>query len=150
MSIELVNKNGVLTLGGNMGGGGAAVEEIYIGTSAPTKDEYKVWVNPTGDIPTELATKEYVDEAISSLDFSDIDLTGLATQEFVTDAISAIELIPGPQGEKGEPGEKGADGAPGKDGKTPVKGVDYYTEQDKQEIVNDVLFALPAAEEVGV
>ena len=32
------------------------------------------------------------------------------------------------------------------DGHTPVKGVDYWTGADKQEIVNDVLGALPAAE----
>ncbi len=37
----------------------------------------------------------------------------------------------GPQGEKGEPGK---DGAPGVDGYTPVKGVDYWTEEDKSEI----------------
>lgn len=74
--------------------------------------------------------------------------------------------IQGPQGEKGEPGEKGdpgekgeqgepgtpgqngADGQPGKDGangkdgedgKTPVRGEDYWTEADKQGIVNDVI-----------
>lgn len=40
------------------------------------------------------------------------------------------------KGEKGEPGEQGADGY------TPVKGVDYYTEEDKTEMVNDVLAAL--------
>lgn len=34
----------------------------------------------------------------------------------------------------------------GEKGDTPVKGVDYFTEEDKQEMVNDVLEALPAAE----
>lgn len=32
---------------------------------------------------------------------------------------------------------------PGEDGHTPVKGEDYWTEEDKTEIVNDVLAALP-------
>lgn len=44
---------------------------------------------------------------------------------------------PGPQGERGERGETGAAGAkgdPGADGKTPVKGIDYFTEEDKKEI----------------
>ncbi len=47
---------------------------------------------------------------------------------------------PGEPGEPGEPGKDGADGAqgadgqPGADGYTPVKGVDYFTEADKQEI----------------
>ena len=34
-------------------------------------------------------------------------------------------------------------------GKTPVKGVDYFTETDKQEIVQDVLNAIPNGDEVG-
>ena len=33
-------------------------------------------------------------------------------------------------------------------GYTPVKGTDYWTEEDKTEIVNDVLQALPTAEGV--
>lgn len=37
-------------------------------------------------------------------------------------------------------------GIQGADGKTPVKGTDYYTEADKQEMVNLVLNALPSAE----
>ena len=37
----------------------------------------------------------------------------------------------------------------GTDGYTPVRGTDYWTAQDKAEIVQDVLDALPAAEEVG-
>lgn len=43
-------------------------------------------------------------------------------------------------GTKGSPGEAGSDGA---DGYTPVKGTDYWTPLDKQEMVNDVLAALP-------
>lgn len=55
----------------------------------------------------------------------------------------------GPQGEKGEKGDKGDIGAtgpqgePGADGYTPVKGTDYWTKEDKAEIVDDVLAALP-------
>ena len=37
----------------------------------------------------------------------------------------------------------------GEDGHTPEKGVDYYTEEDKTEIVNDVLAALPNGDEVS-
>lgn len=62
----------------------------------------------------------------------------------------------GPQGERGLQGEQGpqgatgATGAAGKDGAngyTPQKGTDYWTAIDKQEMVNEVLAALPAAEE---
>lgn len=50
----------------------------------------------------------------------------------------------GNQGPQGEPGPAG------KDGHTPVKGTDYWTASDKQEIINSVLAALPAAEGVSV
>lgn len=39
----------------------------------------------------------------------------------------------GPQGEKGEPGTQGEDGY------TPVKGVDYYTDAEKQTLIDEVL-----------
>ena len=43
----------------------------------------------------------------------------------------------------GKDGEPGAQGEPGAAGHTPEKGVDYWTATDKQEIVSDVLAALP-------
>lgn len=39
------------------------------------------------------------------------------------------------RGEQGLQGDKGEKGADGKDGYTPQKGIDYYTEADKQEMV---------------
>ena len=94
-----------------------------------------------------------------------IDLTDYYTKSEVDTVIEQIELTPGPQGDPGEPGytpvkgvdyfdgEPGKDGepgAPGEDGYTPVKGVDYWTAADKAEMVDDVLDALPAAEEALV
>ena len=49
----------------------------------------------------------------------------------------------------GDPGATGPQGPAGADGKTPVKGTDYWTEQDKAEIVSDVLAALPNASGVS-
>lgn len=43
----------------------------------------------------------------------------------------------------------GAAGKDGEDGHTPEKGVDYYTEEDKSEIVSDVLNSLPYGDEVS-
>ena len=72
--------------------------------------------------------------------------------------------IQGPKGDKGDAftyadftaeqlatlkGEKGDTGATGAPGYTPVKGTDYFTEEDKTELVNAVLAALPAAEGVS-
>lgn len=44
----------------------------------------------------------------------------------------------GLQGEKGEKGEDGQNGKDGADGKTPVKGVDYFTDADKQELIAEI------------
>ena len=41
----------------------------------------------------------------------------------------------GQQGPAGKDGKDGADGAPGQDGHTPVKGTDYWTQQDQADIV---------------
>ena len=49
----------------------------------------------------------------------------------------------GPQGIQGVQGPQGERGPAGADGHTPVKGTDYWTASDKQDIVNDVLAALP-------
>ena len=43
---------------------------------------------------------------------------------------------PGEQGPKGETGSTGPQGPQGPEGKTPVKGTDYFTEADKQEIAS--------------
>lgn len=55
----------------------------------------------------------------------------------------------GANGETGPQGPKGDPGTPGAAGHTPVKGADYWTAADKQEIVNDVLAALPDGTEVS-
>ena len=56
---------------------------------------------------------------------------------------------PGPQGIQGIQGPKGDKGDNGADGHTPVKGTDYFTEADKQELVTAVIAALPSSEEVS-
>lgn len=58
---------------------------------------------------------------------------------FVVD-MSGMRGIQGPQGVQGEQGIPGV---------TPVKGIDYYTEADKSEMVGLVLAALPDSEEVS-
>lgn len=54
-----------------------------------------------------------------------------------------LQGIQGPKGEKGDTGENGTDGY------TPIKGIDYYTEADKNEIVELVLDAIPNGDEVS-
>ena len=50
---------------------------------------------------------------------------------------------PGKDGVKGDKGDKGDTGTNGKDGYTPVKGVDYFTDADKAEMVSGVIARLP-------
>lgn len=50
---------------------------------------------------------------------------------------------PGAKGEKGDPGPQGEPGKDGQEGITPVKGVDYYTENDKNELLQELLTMLP-------
>lgn len=52
-------------------------------------------------------------------------------------------------GSKGSAGAKGEKGDTGADGYTPKKGVDYYTDADKTEMVNAVLAALPNGDGVA-
>lgn len=60
--------------------------------------------------------------------------------------------IRGPKGDTGSQGERGLQGIQGPAGPagyTPIKNKDYWTEEDRQSMVNDVLAALPAAEGVS-
>lgn len=47
------------------------------------------------------------------------------------------------KGDKGDKGDTGATGADGQDGFTPQKGIDYFTSEDKEVMVKEVLAALP-------
>ena len=68
---------------------------------------------------------------------------------------NSIAAIKGDKGDKGDTGPQGIQGIQGPkgdtgaDGHTPVKGTDYFTEADKQELVTAVIAALPSSEEVS-
>ena len=76
-----------------------------------------------------------IDEAIQNAENLDIDINKQDNETTITitkqDGTTKSEQVF--DGEKGQDGEKGADGY------TPIKGVDYYTEQDKQELETDIL-----------
>lgn len=55
----------------------------------------------------------------------------------------------GDAGATGPAGPVGPAGPAGAPGKTPVRGTDYWTVADKQEIVNSVIAALPDGTEVS-
>lgn len=88
---------------------------------------------------------KYVDDAFSNVPAGNVKFSDGTTfqQKLDSGALKGDPGKDGAPGEKGDPGEKGADGAPGKDGakgadgKTPVKGVDYFTAADVNEIAQE-------------
>lgn len=55
---------------------------------------------------------------------------------------NTLTIKNGSKGSKGDKGDTGEQGENGADGYTPIKGVDYFTETDKEEIVQQVITAL--------
>lgn len=88
-----------------------------------------------GKIPSSYTVGKYVKEKIAATTPS-INENGNWVIGTEDSGVSA-------KGIKGDKGDKGDTGAKGADGKTPVKGTDYFTEADKQELVNAVIAALP-------
>ena len=102
----------------------------------PTKGDY---VKGKDIIPTKVSQLE-----------NDSNYVGTSElQPAVNNALEQAKTSGEFKGDKGDKGDTGDTGAAGADGYTPVKGVDYFTEEDKTEMVNAVLAALPSAEEVA-
>ena len=85
--------------------------------------------------PSSYAVGKYVKEKITA--------TTPSINESGNWVIGTTDTGVSAKGIKGDKGDKGDTGAKGANGKTPVKGTDYFTEADKQELVNAVIAALP-------
>lgn len=139
------------------GAGGGVVPKVVL--SLPEFGESGVLYLVLKDGPAPKATTpiyNYYDEYLwINNKWEQIGSTEIPLDEFVTvdelngaieDAINELVAsgeLKGEKGDKGDKGDTGATGAAGADGKTPVKGVDYFTDVDKAELVEDVLEALP-------
>ena len=55
----------------------------------------------------------------------------------------------GPMGPAGQTGQTGPQGPVGPAGYTPIKGTDYWTDTDKQEIINAVIASFTDGNEVS-
>ena len=81
--------------------------------------------------------------AAAAAKMQNIDITAVSCEEASADFEenadgSGYSLTLGlPKGEKGSKGEKGEKGATGAQGYTPIRGTDYWTDGDKQEIVSN-------------
>ena len=136
-------------------------------TKANVEHLHEQYLTEHQDI-SHLASADYVDTVAQHINNT---ISYLAPQDYVDEAIRTIELTPGPQGEQGiqgiqgevgpqgeqgvqgpegpqgEQGIQGEQGPAGVDGYTPVKGVDYFTEEDMADIatkddVNNLVYVI--------
>ena len=134
---------------------------IHVGPDEPVDKDVVVWIDTDAETADELATKEYVDEAVANVK-PEVDLSNYYTKTQVDGIIDTIELTPGPQGERGPVGPEGKVGPQGPQGEIGpvgpvgpkgdpgVPGEDYVlTEADKSEIANLVLASIPVGDEVS-
>ncbi|HIY16029.1 MAG TPA: collagen-like protein [Candidatus Intestinimonas stercorigallinarum] len=101
---------------------------------APGEDE-----SGDGRIAVTMAKRNYAEEQLLA-----IRTMAEETAAQMTDTQLALpDVSVGPPGPQGETGPQGPQGPAGADGYTPERGVDYWTEADRQQMVQDVIDALP-------
>lgn len=125
---------------------------IHVGPDEPVDKDVVVWIDTDAISADELATKEYVDQAVANVK-PEVDLSNYYTKTQVDGIVETIELTPGPQGPAGPAGEQGPigpQGPVGPIGDPGAPGKDYVlTEADKSEIANLVLASIPIGDEVS-
>ena len=116
-------------------------------------DEYAKWYQRTNGTAAatpgaaaQIAANSAARHTHENKGMLDAKVSPAALGPAVNTALQAAKDSGAFRGDKGDPGEKGEPGAPGK---TPVRGTDYWTVADKQEIVNSVIAALPDGTEVS-
>lgn len=84
-------------------------------------------------------------------DIGNLDELETKAKSNLVNAINEVRKVQqnGIDGIQGEKGEKGDKGEQGNDGYTPVKGVDYFTDSDVKQIVDEVLAEIPVGNEVS-
>ena len=114
--------------------------------SEPTPTEYQQLINLSAQAVN--IAQSVRDDANNGLFKGDKGERG----ETGPQGIPGIQGKTGPQGiqgARGPKGEKGDTGKTGADGYTPIKGLDYYTEDEKNELVAIILESMPNGDEVS-
>lgn len=147
----------ILTLGSSktytkeslLGGGAVVGKNVTISSITPIEGGNKVTFSYTLDNGTVKTSTMDVMDGKDGVSVTGVSDKGDGTFTLLLSdgsETSAVQTIKGDKGDKGDKGNPGGKGDPGVDGYTPVKGTDYWTSDDKAEIVNDVLESLPRAE----
>ena len=127
---------------------GTSITDIPVWKSNKFYLKVEESINAEITIPEEYP--EWIDIANSKLnqidnldiDAEKIDNITTVTIEKKDGTEKIVEILDGEKGNKGDKGDTGADGQDGRDGQdgyTPQKGIDYFTEQDIEEIEGDIL-----------
>ena len=114
---------------------------VYVGDTEPTDEEIRVWINPAGEASGALATKQYVDGLIETIELTP-GPQGPIGPEGPQGPIGPIgpQGEQGPQGPQGIQGEQGPQGIQGPIGPQGEPGQNYIlTEADKSEIAGMVV-----------
>ena len=94
---------------------------IHVGPDEPVDKDVVVWIDTDAETADELATKEYVDQAVANVK-PEVDLSNYYTKTQVDGIVDTIELTPGPQGPQGLQGEQGIQGPIGETGPQGIQG----------------------------
>ena len=101
---------------------------VYVGSEPPTDEEVNVWIDPNGTPEVEASNIVFSDNESLQTKYENGDLKGEKGDKGEDGTMSFSDLteeqkasLKGDKGDKGDVGEKGY---------TPVKGVDYFTEDD--------------------
>jgi hypothetical protein len=135
---ECVIPREVLELSGDLYIGVRGVDPDTYAVKTSTLVKYKIEKGaPVGDAASVEPTPDVYQQILAKLNgIKDLENVG----EVVANYLVAHPPAPG------APGEPGAPGQPGKDGHSPVKGEDYWTDDDRAAMVGDVLATLPCEE----
>ena len=103
---------------------------VYVGDTEPTDEEIRVWINPAGEASEALATKQYVDGLIETIELTPGPQGPIGPMgpqgpqgEIGPQGIQGPIGETGPQGEQGPQGEIGPQGPQGKTGEKGAQGV---------------------------
>lgn len=109
---------------------------VHVGTEKPTDGNANVWINPEGVTNEPLTVEVVKNDNGHTVTITDANNTN--TFE-VLNGKEGTQGIQGEKGDKGDKGDSGTQGEKGADGYTPQKDVDYWTAEDKAQIVKEVL-----------
>lgn len=128
-------------------GGGADItvdKELSLTSTNPVQN--KVITQKIQEIQSQLKNGVSIQKVEQTTTSTEDNGINIITVTLSNGTKTTFEVRNGSKGSKGDKGEQGVQGA---DGYTPVKGKDYFTIEDVQNIVNQVIATLPIEQEVN-